>query len=259
MRVLSDSQIKELISITINANIKVMEIYQNKFDVIVKDDMSPLTIADLEANKIIINGLKNNFKWNIISEENKMIPYEARKEWNIVWLVDPIDGTKEFIKRNGQFTTNIGLVVKGEPVFGFVGIPCENKVYYGGIGYGSYCYDYINKTTTKLSPKRNNPLKVVASNSHMNQATKDFIDSLPESKEGNVEIVSFGSSIKILKLATGEADVYPRIAPTSEWDTCAADAILRGVGGKMVDYNTKKLLKYNKENILNPYFIGYNM
>ena len=94
------------------------------------------------------------------------------------------------------------------------------KVYYGGIGYGSYCYDYVTKTTTKLSPKHNNPLKVVASNSHMNQATKDFIDSLPESKEGNVEIVSFGSSIKILKLATGEADIYPRIAPTSEWDTC---------------------------------------
>lgn len=255
---LKDCEIKSIINIMINANMKIMEIYDGEFDIIVKQDMSPLTVADLKANKIICQGLKDNFKWNIISEENKMVPYDVRKEWDIVWLVDPIDGTKEFIKRNGQFTTNIGLSVLGMPVFGFVGIPCENKVYYGGIGYGSYCYDYVTKTTTKLSPKRNNPLKVVASNSHMNQMTKDFIDNLPESKEGNIEIVSFGSSIKILKLATGEADIYPRIAPTSEWDTCAADAVLRGVGGKMIDYNTKKLLTYNKENILNPYFIGYN-
>lgn len=257
MKLLNEAEIKKVINIIVTANKKIMEIYNEEFDIIVKKDMSPLTVADLEANMIICQGLKDNFEWNIISEENKMVSPSVRQKWKTVWLVDPIDGTKEFIKRNGQFTTNIGLANNGEPVFGFVGIPCENKVYYGGIGYGSYCYDYVTKTTTKLSPKRNNPLRVVASNSHMNQATKDFIDNLPESKEGNVEIVSFGSSIKILKLATGEADIYPRIAPTSEWDTCAADAVLRGVGGKMVDYNTKKLLIYNKENILNPYFIGY--
>ena len=128
MKLLNEAEIRSILNIIITANLKIMEIYNEEFDIIVKKDMSPLTVADLKANKIICQGLKDNFKWNIISEENKMVPYDVRKEWDIVWLVDPIDGTKEFIKRNGQFTTNIGLAVKGNPVFGFVGIPCEKSI-----------------------------------------------------------------------------------------------------------------------------------
>ena len=158
MKLLNEAEIKKIINLIIKANNKIMEIYDGEFDIIVKNDMSPLTVADLEANMIICQGLKDNFEWNIISEENKMVSHSVRQKWETVWLVDPIDGTKEFIKRNEQFTTNIGLANNGKPVFGFVGIPYENKVYYGGIGYGSYCYDHSNETTTKLSPKRNNPL-----------------------------------------------------------------------------------------------------
>ena len=235
------------------ANEEILKIYIKDFKIEYKDDKSPLTEADLKSNKIICDYLET-LNIPIISEENKQISYENRKDWDLCFLVDPIDGTKEFIKKNGQFTTNIGIIKNGEPIYGFVGIPVEKKIYYGGLLYGGFCYDYENDKVTKIKPKTNNPLKIVASNSHLNDQTKDFLKKYPDA-----EIVNYGSSIKIIKLASGDADLYPRLAPTMEWDTAAADAILRGVGGSLISIENSKPLKYNKENLLNPYFIGYNI
>ena len=252
---LTNDFITSTIEILKLAHQEILKIYNKDFEIEYKDDKSPLTEADLISNKIICDYLsKSNIP--IISEENKKINYEIRKEYDLCFLVDPIDGTKEFIKKNGQFTTNIGLINKGKPIYGFVGIPVENKIYFGGENSEAYCYDYSNETiqVNEIKPKVNIPLNIVASNSHLNDETKKFIEKYP-----NANIVNYGSSIKIIKLASGEADIYPRLAPTMEWDTAAAHAILISVGGDLIDQKTNKSLKYNKENLLNNYFIGYNL
>ena len=213
--------INQIIETVKLANEEILKIYNKDFKIEYKDDKSPLTEADLKSNKIICDYLEK-LNIPIISEENKQISYENRKDWDLCFLVDPIDGTKEFIKKNGQFTTNIGIIKNGEPIYGFVGIPVEKKIYYGGKNYGCFCYDYENNYVCKLKTKINNPLKIVASNSHLNDQTKDFLKNYPDA-----EIVNYGSSIKIIKLASGDADLYPRLAPTMEWDTAAADAILK--------------------------------
>ena len=250
---LSNEIINSIINILELANQEILKIYKKDFKIDYKDDKSPLTEADLLSNKIICDYLKT-LNIPIISEENKQISYENRKDWDICFLVDPIDGTKEFIKKNGQFTTNVGLIKNGKPIFGFVGIPVEQKIYYGGENYGCFYYDYKNNLTCEIKPKINKPIKIVASNSHLNDQTRNFLKKYPDA-----EIVNYGSSIKIIKLASGEADLYPRLAPTMEWDTGAADAILRGVGGSLINIDNSKPLDYNKENLLNPYFIGYNI
>ena len=264
---LNQNNIDELINLIIVANKAVIEIYNTDFEYTNKKDLSPLTIADLEANKIICQGLNNlnkNLDENIliISEENKNLDFNQRKKYKYCWLVDPIDGTKEFIKRNGQFTTNIGLVEydsyndKYFSIFGIVGIPVEETIYYGGLNYGSYKTDYHNnrKQVNIKKIKEGDTLKIVASNSHMNKETKDFIKNLNQP----YDLVNYGSSIKILKVADGSADLYPRIAPTMEWDTCAAHSIIKGAGGNLITYPEKNELVYNKENLLNPYFQTIN-
>jgi 3'(2'), 5'-bisphosphate nucleotidase len=245
--------INDILKVIINAHEEILKIYNKDFEISYKNDKSPLTEADLISNKIICEFLKNNTDIPIISEENKDIDFQVRKDWELCFLVDPIDGTKEFIKKNGQFTTNIGLIKNGIPIYGFVGVPVEKKIYFGGEYYNSFCYEYSKNKITEIKPQKNNPLKIVASNSHMNDATKNFIKNYP-----NANIVNYGSSLKIIKLACGDADLYPRLAPTMEWDTAAADAILRGVGGILINHENNQPLKYNKENLLNPYFIGYN-
>lgn len=250
---LSNENINSIINTLKIANQEILKIYKKDFKIDYKNDKSPLTEADILSNKIICDYLKT-LNIPIISEENKQISYKERKDWDICFLVDPIDGTKEFIKKNGQFTTNIGLIKNGKPIFGFVGIPVEQKIYYGGENYGGFYYDYKNNLTCEIKTKINKPIKIVASNSHLNDQTKNFLKKYPDA-----EIVNYGSSIKIIKLASGEADLYPRLAPTMEWDTAAADAILRSVGGSLVSIDNSKPLDYNKENLLNPYFIGYNI
>jgi len=244
-----------------SANQKIMEIYQRKnddFNIEIKSDKSPLTIADLESNKIICHRLEKLNKENnndilIISEENKKLSYMERKSYELAWLIDPIDGTKEFIKKNGEFTTNIGLVKNNRVIFGIVGIPCENLIYWGGINVPSVKFNYETNELIFLKPRIcKNPYILVTSRSHLNQETRDCIEDIKKIYS-NVSIISSGTSIKMLMVAEGIANFYPRYAPTMEWDTCAAHGVLKGVQMNLLNMNNKELL-YNKENLLNPYF-----
>ena len=226
---------------------------------------SPLTIADKKANDFICQELRGLYPdIPIISEENKNDDWEVRRNYTWVWLVDPLDGTKEFIKRNGEFTVNIGLAYGGEPVAGFVGIPSQGLVYWGGvggawkkeIGGGGKTVDLIEEIMLR---KKGKITRIVASRSHMDEKTEEFIKKNYVEKGIEVELLNVGSSLKILWIAENKADVYPRLAPTMEWDTCAADAILRACGGKLVIYHEEhkgEELVYNKKDLLNPFFVG---
>jgi len=181
------------------------------------------------------------------------VPFEERKNWNHFWMVDPLDGTKEFIKRNGEFTVNIALIRKDTPILGVVAVPVTNEIYYSTDGLGAYVrrdgVDHKLEKRPKLDLQQEG-LRVVASRSHMNEATENFIESLK-----NPTLVSAGSSLKFMLVASGKADVYPRYAPTMEWDTAAAHAIVKGTGKEVIQYGTHQPLVYNKENLLNPYFL----
>ena len=242
----------------------VLDIYNSKFSVMIKSDNTPLTIADQKCNQHICNFLQNNYiEILVVSEENRAISYQDRKKQDFCWLIDPIDGTKEFVKRNGQFTINIGLCRNGVPVFGIVSIPVTGEIYYGVEGIGSFKLVNDKKTELNISKKdlTKKGLNIVASSSHLNEKTQAFIELF---KQPN--IVSTGSSIKLLWVAEGKADIYPRLSLTSEWDTCAAHAVVKYAGGNVVkclelDNNflneKNEELKYNKENILNPFFVVY--
>ncbi len=240
------------------AGAAIMTIYETEdFGVEMKADNSPLTKADKAANDVIVAGLEAlAFKAPIVSEEGKELSYATRAQYTRHWLVDPLDGTKEFIKRNGDFTVNIALVEGGKPILGVVFTPVANELFYSAPGQGAF-----EVLSEGGEPKRiqaasftlqDANLRIVASASHLNQGTKDFME-----KFDRPEIVQRGSSLKIMELARGNAHIYPRLAPTMEWDTAAAHAILLEAGGKMVDDGTGKEMRYNKENLLNPHFIGY--
>ncbi len=243
---------------------------------VVESGNSPLTIADKKANDFICRELRGLYPdIPIISEENKNDDWEVRRKYTWVWLVDPLDGTKEFIKKNGEFTVNIGLVHFGEPVAGFVGVPAHGLVYWGGGGCGGgsgsgawkkeigggggaggKTIDLIEKNAFR---KKGGITRIVASRSHMDQKTEEFIKKNYVEKGVKVELLNVGSSLKILWIAENWADVYPRLAPTMEWDTCAAHAILRACGGKLIIYHEEhnvEELVYNKKDLLNPHFIG---
>lgn len=239
--------IEELTNLCRLACANTLKYHKKSMNVSLKTDASPVTIADLTTNEIIVKGLQ---KYNIpiLSEESKIIPYEKRKDNKYMWIIDPLDGTKEFISGGNDFTVNIGLIHQNTSVFGVVGIPCEKKIYVGIVGMGAWVCDGVlcQNIAVKTSPK----LRIVASKSHFSPETKQFID-----KFDNPELVNVGSSIKILYIAEGKADIYPRIGLTSEWDTCAAHAIVKASGGNILDLTTRQEIKYNKENILNPHFI----
>ncbi len=251
--------VQEINKIAIAAGNKIMEIYQDEslFGVELKKDESPLTIADTSANKIICEGLmKVTPDIPIISEENKLMDYETRKSFKKCWVVDPLDGTKEFIKRNGEFTVNIALLENNIPVLGVVYVPAKEELYYGVKSLGAF-KSIKGAEAVKIVNKpfglNDEGLKVVCSRSHLNEETQTFIDQL-----NKPEKVAKGSSLKFLVLATGEAHIYPRIAPTMEWDTCAAQVVLEQAGGKVVKFEDEsQVLDYNKENLLNPYFVAY--
>lgn len=253
------------IQAAVEAGYKIIEIYNN-FDgeIISKDDDSPLTIADKESNEIIKKFLlQTNIP--IISEEIKNADFSERKNWNVCWIVDPLDGTKEFIKRNGQFTVNIALVEKGKPVFGviyvpvtkelYVGLVHQNKSLYYTVTDGKFSIENFNDNSSELKPiKDNKIINVVCSNSHLNEETQLYIDNLKQQFEV-VNSVNAGSSLKFCLVASGKAQVYPRLAPTMEWDTAAGQAICNAVGVKVISQETNEELLYNKENLLNPSFI----
>lgn len=261
-----DQHISLAVQASIDAGKAIMEIYASPdFETEIKEDNSPLTKADKESNKVIMSYLQKT-SIPIISEENKMLDYAERKNWDLCWLVDPLDGTKEFIKRNGEFTVNIALIQDGTPILGVIYVPVTKELYYANVQAKAAFKDVLkNEDGTNtlfskenqlhLSGNQNKELiKVVGSRSHMNEQTEKFIENLKQ-KHDQVEIVSKGSSLKFCLVAEGKADVYPRIAPTMEWDTGAGHAICSAVGLKVTQWETDQELSYNKENLLNPYFL----
>ena len=247
----------EVSNIARQAGAAIMEIYNQHedFAIEMKKDESPLTIADRTANKIICDALDTlELRYPIISEENKTIPYQERAQYTHHWLVDPLDGTKEFIKRNGEFTVNIALIIEGKVALGVVYAPCLDELYRAVKGEGAFLEK--KGQTIRLQAAeftmQDTGLKVVCSRSHLNEGTQQFIDALKQPEK-----VSKGSSLKFLILAKGEAHLYPRLAPTMEWDTGAAQMVLEEAGGKVVEAQSRLPLSYNKENLLNPHFIAF--
>jgi len=248
--------LESIIKISNKAGDEIIDIYNsssNSLKVEYKGDSSPLTIADKASNKIIVNGLeKLNHDIPILSEEEKEVNFKLRKKWNIFWLVDPLDGTKEFIKRNGEFTVNIALIKDGNPIMGVVYAPVLKKTWYGLVNYGSYLIHENNKPN-KINAlnKKDGTTKIVSSRSHSNNPKLEkFIQKFKE-----YELVKMGSSIKMCLVADGSAHYYPRFGPTMEWDTGAAHAVVKYAGANIYNFDTGKELVYNKENLLNPEFI----
>ena len=241
--------IEEIKNIAKLAGDEIMKIYQKDFSVEYKDDNSPLTQADIKSNEIICSSLQKLYpNIPILSEENKEVPYDARKDWEYYWCIDPIDGTKEFVKKNGEFTVNIALIYKNIPVLGVVYAPVLNDMYFSKKGTGAF------KNSQKLPIKRDDDKYIiVASKSHMSKETQEFIESIKSDREK--ELVSIGSSLKLCLLAEGKADIYPRMGPTMEWDTAAAHAIVLESGKEVVRFEDNKPVVYNKSNLLNPWFI----
>lgn len=303
------------IEAAIRAGEEILKIYARDFKVEFKADESPLTEADTAAHNLIVKALEST-PYPVLSEESRAITYEERKDWKTYWLVDPLDGTKEFIKKSGEFTVNIALIEDGVPTFGVVYVPVLDTLYCGMLDVGCRMRDVecamsawkagawkaekcsgksvkeILNTAVPLSTShvslstKQRALRVVASISHCNDETRTFISAL-EKKYEAVELVSRGSSLKLCMVAEGSADIYPRIAPTMEWDTAAAHAVVKAAGGEVFEYDpavpataflceksgvesgksvptshlpppanhSLRPLRYNKENLLNPYFV----
>lgn len=269
-------EIEDIKRVALKAGKEIMNIYSRDFQIEYKDDKSPLSEADIKSNEIIYEELGKLYPdIPIISEESREVAFETRKSWEYYWCVDPIDGTKEFIKKNGEFTVNIALIHKDTPLLGVVYAPAINKLYYAKKGFGAYLvvlddnYGVLSRDRLPLLSSHNlsKKLTVVASKSHMSDETEKFIDSLALSTQ-ELSLTSKGSSLKLCMVAAGEADIYPRLAPTMEWDTAAAHAIALEAGKKVYIYDetlqAKEYLQttarlqpivYNKENLLNPYFV----
>lgn len=232
----------------------ILEVYHSDdFGAETKGDNSPLTKADKAAHRAIVAILEVS-GLPVLSEEGRAIPYEERSQWKRFWMIDPLDGTKEFIKRNGEFTVNIALIENGASVLGVLGVPVTDEVFYATKGNGAY---YVSKAgaspmllKTTVSDLKQDGLRVVASRSHLSPETEAFVNGLL-----NPTMKSSGSSLKFMLLAKGEADVYPRYAPTMEWDTAAAHIIVEEAGKKVLQYRSDIPLQYNKPDLLNPWFL----
>jgi 3'(2'), 5'-bisphosphate nucleotidase len=257
------TMLETAVKASLAAGNEICDIYNQNFSVEFKIDNSPLTLADKRSNEII-QGFLEKTGLPILSEEGKTIPYEVRKNWKRFWLVDPLDGTKEFIKRNGEFTTNIALIEDGLPRLGVIYLPVQKSLYIGSENMGSYrlnnISDFISVEELLLSGEKlplsiiNNSFVVVGSKSHMNKETEDYISEIKR-KHTLVEIISRGSSIKICMVAEGSANEYPRFAPTMEWDIAAGHAIVKFAGGSLINYELNKEMVYNNESLVNPWFL----
>ncbi len=243
----------------IKAGNEILDVYHNSdFNIELKSDNSPLTLADKRAHKVIVECLIPT-KIPVLSEEGKSISFDERKNWRQFWLVDPLDGTKEFIKRNNEFTVNIALIEDNSPVAGVVFVPVTKVLYWAdqngsfkaNVGEDGELLNEIEKLPVASERVR---FVVVGSKSHMNPETEEFIQSI-DTKGKAIEIKSKGSSLKICMVAEGNADIYPRLGPTMEWDTAAGHAIVKFAGKKVYQFENKKPVIYNKENLLNPWFV----
>ena len=244
--------ISELEPIARAAGDAILAIYRQPFAVEFKQDESPLTAADQGAHEVIVQALARlTPDIPVLSEESDAETMQARLGWSRYWLVDPLDGTKEFVSRNGEFTVNIALIDHGRPVWGLVYAPVLDKLWYGGKGIGAWrVADGTHKAIQTRPHEAGQAWRVVGSRNHLSQATLDYLAPL-----GEVELVSMGSSLKFCIIAEGGAELYPRLAPTCEWDTAAAQAVLEGAGGSVTQLDGSALA-YNKPDILNPWFVA---
>ena len=272
----------------IEAGSAILQVYRSAdFEVEQKADSSPLTLADRSAHAIIMQRLSQS-DIPLLSEEGRDIPYDKRRSWDTFWLVDPLDGTKEFIKKNGEFTVNIALISRNKPVAGVVLVPDKNLLYFASNNLGSYRADlsqiggWLNSKLASHSQSENladsqasaivlelvglsnklpvkqsagQPYTIAGSRSHATPELEAFVEE-KRRQYGQVEFISAGSSLKLCLVAEGRADIYPRTGPTMEWDTAAGQAIVENAGGKVVQYETDQPLLYNKENLLNPWFVA---
>ena len=262
----------------------ILDVYKQDFDVSYKEDRSPLTLADQRSHNIIVDHLTDPSVKNlpILSEEGKDIPFEQRSEWEYFWLIDPLDGTKEFIKRNGEFTVNIALIYQHRPILGVIYAPVNNVFYFASEGLGSFklkndnVFELLDGKTSEINrdsvlkeiikhsdklPCYDTPLDthdsqlvIVGSRSHPSREFEAFVKTMRK-KHAKVEVISSGSSLKLCLVAEGRADIYPRLGPTMEWDTAAGQAIVEQANGSVLNYETGESLQYNKKNLLNSWFI----
>lgn len=253
---------------------EILEVYKTDFDVAHKSDNSPLTLADQRSHRIIQQQLSAAADIPILSEEGRAIPYETRKKWERFWLIDPLDGTKEFIKKNDEFTVNIALIQGSRPILGVILVPALNVLYFAADTVGAYkiddtrCFTEMNtlseeklfEQARKLPIHELRPdsetLTIVGSRSHSSPAVTEYIDEKKRLYK-NVEFISAGSSLKLCMVAEGKADEYPRPGPTMEWDTAAGHAVVNNAGGVVYQWQQHQPLEYNKPDLLNPYFLVY--
>lgn len=268
----------------IEAGDAILQVYHSaNFQVEEKADSSPLTLADRRSHDVIMKHL-SAFDIPILSEEGHSVPYEKRKNWDSFWLIDPLDGTKEFIKKNGEFTVNIAMIRDHKPIAGVIFVPDRDILYFASDKIGSYRADFslisnlvnrqrldetensqieemltgiINQSVKlPVDGSTDRPFAIAGSRSHSTPELEAFVEE-KRREYGEVEFISAGSSLKLCLVAEGRADIYPRTGPTMEWDTAAGQAIVENAGGKVLQYDTDQQLEYNKENLLNPWFVAY--
>ena len=270
----------EALLLAVDAAIKagraILDVYDTDFEVTHKADDSPLTQADRRSHRVLVDHLKPT-PFPILSEEGRDRPYAERRAWHTFWLVDPLDGTKEFIKRNGEFTVNIALIRDGRPEMGVIYVPVQDTLYFGRRDMGAYkltaaanraaatgqdteraperlqalCASGERLPSPRSAPHR---ITVVGSRSHSTPEVQEIVDGLRK-RHGDVDRISAGSSLKICMVAEGRAHLYPRTGPTMEWDTAAGQAIAEAAGARLVVFDTREPLRYNKENLRNPWFL----
>ena len=243
---------RAVVDIAVAAGAAIMQVYVQDFAVEQKDDRSPLTAADLAAHHLIVDGLRRlTPELPVLSEESASIAWEERRVWTRYWLVDPLDGTREFVKKNGEFTVNIALIENGETVFGVVYAPALEELHYGIRGVGAFVRDGDEDVPILSRKPASPPLRVAASRSHLDERTAAAMRRM-----GEVESQGLGSSLKFCRIAEGRMDVYPRFGPTSEWDTAAAQCVLEAAGGAVLTLDGQPLRYNHKESLLNPDFIA---
>jgi 3'(2'), 5'-bisphosphate nucleotidase len=261
----------------VQAGEPILEVYSAEMQVEYKEDRSPLTLADTRSHAVIVAGLADT-GIPVLSEEGKSIPYAERDRWRRLWVVDPLDGTKEFVKRLGEFTVNIALVEDGRPRIGAVFVPVTNRLYFGAVGEGAFRLDdpeaiaalrapgpagdpaevltrlKTRATRLPLNTAAHTPFVIVGSRSHATPELHAFVEE-KRRELGEVEFISAGSSLKYCLVAEGAADVYPRLGPTMEWDTAAGQAVVEAAGARLVRWDTGEPMTYNKEDLLNPWHV----
>ena len=258
---LSKENLLEILNISVDAGEVILNYYNENVDVIYKDDESPLTKADLASHKIITDSIKKITPDIPILSEEEFIDWKIRKKWKKYWLIDPLDGTKEFIKKNDEFTVNIALIENNRPILGVIYTPALNELFFSIKNFGSYKILTKKKLNTlkeakriSINKKKSNKVKIVGSRSHSNP----ILDKWVNKNFNEFDILQKGSSLKFCLIAEGSADIYPRFGPTSEWDIAAGHIILEEAGGKLKSIDNKEILYNEKENILNPEFFAYS-